>query len=526
MAVIRYSGGLPELSALMDHYIKKILSARVYDVSRETPLDPAPNLSARTGTKVSLKREDLQPVFSFKCRGAYNRIFNLREQQPELSGVVCASAGNHAQGVALAASRLGLRAIIVMPQTTPEIKVNSVRALGGETLLHGDNYDEAFARACEVEAETGYPFIHPFNDVDTIAGQGTIGLEICRQQPSDLDAVFLPIGGGGLAAGVSVIMKYLRPEVKIIGVEPDDAASMQASVQAGKQVTLNEVGIFADGVAVKCPGDETFRICRESLDDIVTCSVDEMCAAIRDVFEDTRTLMEPAGALSVAGLKKYLERENITDGHFAAITTGANVNFDRLRHVTERAVIGEQKEALLAVTIPERPGSFRAFCQTLGKRSVTEFNYRRADENNAVVFVGVQLSRGLTERTQIIEALESADFSVVDLTDDETAKLHVRHMVGGRASAVEDEHLYRFQFPERPGALSAFLNSMGPEWNITLFHYRNHGAAYGRVLAGIQIPPSEESGLQTFLDTLGYRYWCEDDNPAYKAFLATAAADT
>jgi len=507
----------------MDQYIKRILSARVYDVSRETPLDLAPNLTARTANQVSLKREDLQSVFSFKCRGAYNRIFKLCEQQPELRGVVCASAGNHAQGVALAASKLGLHAIIVMPQTTPEIKVNSVRDLGGETVLHGDNYDEAFARACQVERETGYPFIHPFNDVDTIAGQGTIGLEICRQQPSRIDAVFLPIGGGGLAAGVSIIMKYLRPEVKIIGVEPDNAASMKASIEAGKPVTLDEVGIFADGVAVKCPGDETFRICSDTIDEIITCSVDEMCAAIRDVFEDTRTLMEPAGALSVAGLKKYTEREKLSDGHLIAITSGANVNFDRLRHVTERAVIGEQKEALLAVTIPERPGSFRAFCETLGKRSVTEFNYRRSEKNQAVVFVGVQLNNGLAERTQIVETLQRAGFNVIDLTDDEMAKLHVRHMVGGRASDVEDERLYRFQFPERPGALGSFLGSMGPEWNITLFHYRNHGAAYGRVLVGMQIPKADEAGLQTFLDTLGYRYWCEDNNAAYKAFLASAA---
>ena len=506
----------------MDQYIKKILSARVYDVSQETPLDLAPNLTAKTGSQICLKREDLQTVFSFKCRGAYNRIFNLRQQQPELRGVVCASAGNHAQGVALSASKLGLHAIVVMPQTTPEIKVNAVRALGGETLLHGDNYDEAFARACEVEKETGYPFIHPFNDVDTIAGQGTIGLEICRQQPSRIDAVFLPIGGGGLAAGVSIIIKYLRPEVKIIGVEPDDAASMKASLEAGEPVTLNEVGIFADGVAVKCPGDETFRICQDTVDEVITCSVDEMCAAIRDVFEDTRTLMEPAGALSVAGAKKYIERENITDGRFIAITSGANVNFDRLRHVTERAVIGEQKEALLAVTIPEQPGSFRAFCQTLGKRSVTEFNYRRSERDRAVVFVGVQLSNGLPERTQIVEALDVAGFDVVDLTDDETAKLHVRHMVGGRTSDVDDERLYRFQFPERPGALATFLNSMGPDWNITLFHYRNHGAAYGRVLVGMQIPQSEETDLQQFLDKLGYRYWCEDGNAAYMAFLASS----
>ncbi len=509
----------------MDQYIKKILSARVYDVSRETPLDLAPNLTAKTGSQICLKREDLQSVFSFKCRGAYNRIFNLHQMQPELQGVVCASAGNHAQGVALSASKLGLRAIIVMPQTTPEIKVNSVRALGGETVLHGDNYDEAFAHACEIEKETGYPFIHPFNDVDTIAGQGTIGLELCRQQPSPIDAVFLPIGGGGLAAGVSIIMKYLRPEVKIIGVEPDDAASMKASLEAGERVTLSEVGIFADGVAVKCPGDETFRICQDTIDEVITCSVDEMCAAIRDVFEDTRTLMEPAGALSVAGVKKYIEREKIAGGRFIAITSGANVNFDRLRHVTERAVIGEHKEVLLAVTIPEQPGSFRVFCQTLGKRSVTEFNYRRSEKDRAVVFVGVQLSNGLAERVQIVEALDVAGFDVVDLTDDETAKLHVRHMVGGRASDVGDERLFRFQFPERPGALASFLNSMGPDWNITLFHYRNHGAAYGRVLVAMQIPQSDEAGLQAFLDKLGYRYWCEDDNVAYKAFLASAVPE-
>jgi len=503
----------------MNHYIKKILTARVYDVSTETPLDTVRNLSTRTGNNVLLKREDLQEVFSFKCRGAYNRIYNLTQTAPDTKGVVCASAGNHAQGVALAAAKLGLRAIIVMPQTTPPIKVNSVRALGGEAILHGDAYDDAYAHACEIEKETGYPFIHPFNDPDTIAGQGTVGVEICRQHPGPIDAVFIPIGGGGLAAGVSVLMKFLRPQTKIIGVEPADAASMKASLEAGKPVTLPEVGIFADGVAVKSPGDETFKICRETLDGIVTVTVDEMCAAIRDVFDDTRTLMEPAGVLGVAGIKKYVADNQLTNQQLVAITTGANVNFDRLRHITERAEIGENREALLAVSIPEMPGSFRKFCAALGKRSVTEFNYRRGDEATAVVFVGVQLLEGQTERLQIVDALQSAGFAVEDLTDNEVAKLHIRHMVGGRTTRVDPELLYRFEFPERPGALAKFLNAMGPEWNITLFHYRNHGAAYARVLVGIQIPEGDEPGFQQFLTDLGYRHWCESDNAAYRAFL-------
>lgn len=510
---------LTEFAEPMDQYIKKILTARVYDVSRETPLELVPNLSARTGNKVSFKREDCQPVFSFKCRGAYNRIYKLQQSQPETKGVICASAGNHAQGVALSATKLGLKSVIVMPQTTPPIKVNSVRKLGGDAVLHGDNYDEAFAHACELEKETGYPFIHPFNDPDTIAGQGTVGVEICRQHAGPIDAVFIPIGGGGLASGVSILLKYLRPETKIIGVEPLDAASMKASIEAGKPVILDEVGIFADGVAVKSPGDETFRICRENLDEIITVSVDEMCAAIRDVFDDTRTLMEPAGALGVAGLKKYVEQHGVVDQHLIAVTTGANVNFDRLRHITERAEIGEQREALLAVKIPEQPGSFRHFCEMLGKRSVTEFNYRHSSAEQAVVFVGVQLANGSAERLQIVEKLSQADFEVEDLTDNEVAKLHVRHMVGGRAAGVEKEMLYRFEFPERPGALSKFLNSMEPHWNITLFHYRNHGAAYARVLVGMQVPSSDSGSFQGFLDELGYRYWCEDNNVAYQTFL-------
>lgn len=511
---------LTEIAEPMDQYIKKILTARVYDVSKETPLEPVPNLSARTGNKVSLKREDLQSVFSFKCRGAFNRIYKLKQAHPETEGVICASAGNHAQGVALSASKLGLKSVIVMPQTTPPIKVNSVRKLGGEAVLHGDNYDEAFAHACELEKKTGYPFIHPFNDQDTIAGQGTVGMEICRQSTGPIHAIFLPIGGGGLASGVSLFLKYLRPDVKIIGVEPVDAASMKASLEAGHPVVLDEVGIFADGVAVKSPGAETFRICREHLDGIITISVDEMCAAIKDVFDDTRTLMEPAGALGVAGLKKYVEQNNISDRHLIAITTGANVNFDRLRHITERAEIGEQREALLSVKIPEQPGSFRHFCEMLGKRSVTEFNYRYSSALGAVVFVGVQLSNGHAERTQIVENLRNANYEVDDLTDNEVAKLHIRHMVGGSAAAVEKESLYRFEFPERPGALAKFLNSMEPHWNITLFHYRNHGAAYARVLVGMQVPDADAELFDRFLESLGYRYWCEDDNVAYKTFLA------
>jgi len=503
----------------MDHYIKKILTARVYDVSKETPLEAAPGLSAKTDNHVLLKREDMQPVFSFKCRGAYNRIFKLQQQHPDTKGVVCASAGNHAQGVAMSATRLGIKSVIVMPKTTPSIKVEAVRTLGGEAVLHGDNYDEAYAHALTLEKSSGYTFIHPFNDEDTIAGQGTVAVEMCRQHAGSIDAVFVPIGGGGLASGVSVLMKYLRPGVKVIGVEPEDAASMKASIAAGKPVVLDQVGIFADGVAVKSPGDETYKICSQTLDDIITITVDEMCASIRDVFDDTRTVMEPAGALSVAGLKKYAATQNVTGQHLVAVTTGANVNFDRLRHIAERAEIGEQREALLAVTMPEEPGSFRHFCEMLGKRSVTEFNYRYSDSRSANIFVGVQLSEGQSEREQIMKDLENSAFVAEDLTDNEMAKLHVRHMVGGSSQSINNELLYRFEFPERPGALSAFLNKMGQGWNITLFHYRNHGSAYARVLVGMQVPEEDKDKFQSFLDELGYRYRCEDGNVAYKKFL-------
>ena len=416
-------------------------------------------------------------------------------------------------------TRLGIKSVIVMPKTTPSIKVEAVRTLGGKAVLHGDNYDEAYAHALTLEKSSGYTFIHPFNDEDTIAGQGTVAVEMCRQHAGPIDAVFVPIGGGGLASGVSVLMKYLRPGVKIIGVEPEDAASMKASIAAGKPVVLDQVGIFADGVAVKSPGDETYKICSQTLDDIITITVDEMCASIRDVFDDTRTVMEPAGALSVAGLKKYAASQNVTGQHLVAVTTGANVNFDRLRHIAERAEIGEQREALLAVTMPEEPGSFRHFCEMLGKRSVTEFNYRYSDSRSANIFVGVQLSEGQSEREQIMKDLENSAFVAEDLTDNEMAKLHVRHMVGGSSQSIDNELLYRFEFPERPGALSAFLNKMGQGWNITLFHYRNHGSAYARVLVGMQVPEEDKDKLQSFLDELGYRYRCEDGNVAYKKFL-------
>ena len=503
---------------MAEAYIEKILSARVYDVSVETPLSLAPNLSRRLGNRVLLKREDVQPVFSFKCRGAYNKIYQLLRKQPDLQGVIAASAGNHAQGVALAGRTLGLKSIIVMPRTTPAIKVDAVRNFGGRAVLHGDNYDEAYTHACQLQEEKGYAFIHPFDDPHTIAGQGTIGVELCRQHPDELHAVFLPVGGGGLAAGVATFMKYLRPEVKIIGVEPNDANCMQQALARKRRVALPQVGMFADGVAVKIAGKETFRLCRKYLDEVITCSVDEICAAMKDVFDDTRTLMEPAGALSVAGMKKYVAERGCSGENLIAVTSGANINFDRLRHVAERAEVGEHREALLAVTIPEQPGSFRKLLQMLGGRQITEFNYRYADSEQARIFVGVQLTAGNEEREALLAALAEAEYPVVDMTDDEMAKLHVRYMVGGRAPA-QDERLYRFDFPERPGALSTFLNKVGHKWNISLFHYRNHGSAYGRVLCGIQVPDGDQTRFAGFLEALGYNYHAESDNPAYRAFL-------
>jgi len=499
-------------------YIEKILTARVYDVAVESPLETTRLLSKRQNNQVLLKREDLQSVFSFKLRGAYNRIYHLK-QSKEVKGVVAASAGNHAQGVALAAKKMGLDAIIVMPKTTPGIKVDAVRSYGAKTILVGDNYDEACAYATEFASKQSLDFIHPYDDSDVIAGQGTIGLEIIRQHADFIDAIFVPVGGGGLIAGVGSIVKYLSPKTKIIGVEPEDAACMTRAFEKNRRVALDHVGIFADGVAVKQVGKETFRVAKQCVDQMITVTTDEICAAIKDIFDDTRSIAEPAGALSIAGLKKYVAQEKISGKTLVAINSGANMNFDRLRHVSERAEIGEQREALFAVTIPERPGSFKAFCQTIGKRGITEFNYRYADENEAQVFAGVQLRDGMNERLELIEKLVNNKYPVLDLTDNEMAKMHIRYLVGGRAS-LKNEVLYRFEFPERPGALLDFLTRIGTRWNISLFHYRNHGAAFGRVLVGLQIPKEERKRLGQYLDTLAYPYWEETDNPAYQLFLS------
>jgi threonine dehydratase len=509
----------------MEDYVRRILTARVYDVAIESPLDPMPRLSERLGCAVRLKREDLQPVFSFKLRGAYNKIAGLSRAALE-RGVICASAGNHAQGVALSAQKLGVPATIVMPRTTPAIKIEAVKGRGGEVILHGDAFDEAYALARRLEAERGLTFIHPYDDPDVIAGQGTVGMEILRQHPDPLEVVFVQIGGGGLAAGVAAYVKFLRPEVKVIGVEPDDAASMEAAIRADERVTLDQVGLFADGVAVRQVGAETFRLCRELLDEVITVDTDAMCAAVKDIFDDTRAIAEPSGALSLAGLKHYAESRGLRGAGLVAVNSGANLNFDRLRHVAERAEIGEGREALLAVTIPERPGSYRRFIEGLGQRSITEFNYRYADRQAARIFVGVQLTDGEREKQRIIEDLRGMGYPVLDMSDNEMAKVHVRYMVGGRASGLQDELIYRFQFPERPGALLKFLNSLGHDWNISLFHYRNHGADYGRVLAGIQVPQGDRAQFQRSLDELGYPYWDETQNPAYKLYLdGTASAD-
>jgi len=499
-------------------YLEKILRARVYDVAIETPLDVMRSLSERLGNTVWLKREDLQPVFSFKLRGAYNKIVHLDAEQ-RARGVIAASAGNHAQGVALAAHRLGIQALIVMPRTTPDIKVQSVRKLGAKTVLHGDTYDEAYARAVKLAEEKGLVFIHPYDDPEVIAGQGTVAMEILRQHEAPPHAIFVPVGGGGLIAGVSSYVKALYPKVKVIGVEPADAPTLYRALESGKRVVLEQVGIFADGVAVRQIGKEPFRIARQCVDEVILVSTDEICAAIKDIFDDTRSIAEPAGALAVAGLKRYVERTKIGDAHLVAIDSGANMNFDRLRHVAERAEVGERNEAILAVTIPERPGSFRAFCEAIGARSITEFNYRYSDVGEARVFAGVQLRGGDQERHEIVARLHADGYPVTDLTDDETAKLHVRHMVGGRATGAEHEVVYRFEFPERPGALLRFLTSMGQRWNISLFHYRNHGAAYGRVLVGMQVPPGERRRLEGFLKETGYHYADETANPGYALFL-------
>jgi threonine dehydratase len=499
-------------------YIEKILKARVYDVAIESPLDEAPRLSRRLGNRVQLKREDLQPVFSFKLRGAYNRIAHLSENTAR-RGVICASAGNHAQGVALAAQRRGIPATVVMPETTPTIKVQAVMDLGAEIVLHGDDYDGAFERALLLARERNLVFIHPFDDPDVIAGQGTIAVEILRQTGGHVDAIFVPVGGGGLIAGIAVYVKYLYPNVRIIGVEPEDAAGMYESLKAGRRVTLDRVGIFADGVAVKRVGEETFALCREHVDEILLLDTDEICAAIQDVFEDTRSIVEPAGALAVAGIKKFVAREGWRDKRLVAINSGANMNFDRLRHVAERANVGAEREALLGVILPEKPGSFLHFCEVLGRRSVTEFNYRYEHDQPAQIFVGFGLAEGHGERDAVVKSLKEGGYAVTDMTENEMAKLHVRYMVGGHARGLQNEVLYRFEFPERPGALLRFLQAVGARWNISLFHYRNHGSDYGRVLAGIQVPPAERADFLQHLHELHFAYADETANPAYRMFL-------
>ncbi|MGI9202786.1 MAG: threonine ammonia-lyase, biosynthetic [Woeseiaceae bacterium] len=500
-------------------YVQLIDNASVYDVAKVSPLELANNLSARLDNRILMKREDLQPVFSFKLRGAYNKLSSLSEDAIS-AGVVCSSAGNHAQGVALAARRRNARAVIVMPITTPSIKVDAVEALGGEVILHGDNYDEAFTKAKEIEAAEGLTFVHPFDDPAVIAGQGTIGRELAEQMEDDVTAVFIPIGGGGLIAGIAAYLKHRRPGIKIIGVEPKDSAAMRDSLAAETPVTLNHVGIFADGVAVKRVGDETFRLCRELVDEVVTVDTDQICAGIKDIFEDTRSIVEPAGALAVAGVKKYIAEHAIAGESFVVINCGANVNFDRLRHIAERAAVGEQQEMLLAVEIPEEPGSFRKFCEAIGRRGITEFNYRYNDARKAHIFVGVQLQNGAEERARLLQELEELGYLVADLSDNEMAKLHIRHMVGGNTAGIENERLFRFEFPERPGALLDFLRAVSTDWNISLFHYRNHGSDHGRVLAGIQVPESESPELEAHLAELGYAHFEESDNPAYTMFLA------
>tara|TARA_R110001592_G_scaffold2863_5_gene16127 strand:+ start:1006 stop:2523 length:1518 start_codon:yes stop_codon:yes gene_type:complete len=500
-------------------YIKKILKARVYDVAIESPVDEMPLLSKRLANNVLLKREDLQPVFSFKLRGAYNKMISLSEEERS-KGVVAASAGNHAQGLALAALKLGVKATIVMPKTTPQIKVDAVRARGGKVVLHGDTYDEASVFAKKLVEEKGMVYVHPYDDPEVIAGQGTVGMEILRQVTGPLDAVFVPVGGGGLAAGVAAYIKYVRPEVKVIAVEPEDAACLKLAMEKGRRATLPEVGIFADGVAVAQIGKETFRVLRKTIDGVMTATTDEICAAIKDIFDDTRSIAEPAGALALAGLKKYVDENDCSGQTLLAIDSGANTNFDRLRYIAERTEIGEQREAILSVTIPERPGSFKKFCAALGRRNITEFNYRYSDNRDAQIFVGVSVAAGGGDRNELVAALQQLDYPVADFTDNEMAKLHIRHMVGGhRPAAVENELLYRFEFPERPGALMNFLTKLGNRWNISLFHYRNHGAAYGRVLVGLQALNTERKEIEAFLDQLSYPYNEESDNPAYKLFL-------
>ena len=500
-------------------FVERILKARVYDVAIESPLERATRLSKRLGNEILLKREDLQPVFSFKLRGAYNKISQLSDEVAA-KGVICASAGNHAQGVALAATRRHIPSLIVMPVTTPQIKVQAVIDLGGEVVLHGDDYDAAYEHALKLARERGLVFVHPFDDPDVIAGQGTIGVELSRQTGGEIDAVFVPVGGGGLIAGIATYLKHVHPGVRIIGVNAADSTAMHDSLLQGERLSLSRVGIFADGVAVRRVGEDTFRLAREFVDEMLLVDTDEICAGIQDIFEDTRSIVEPAGALAVAAIKKYVAREGCSDRRLVAINCGANMNFDRLRHVAERADLGGEREALFAVEIPERPGSFLAFCELLGQRSVTEFNYRYANESgSARIFVGLALSRGEGERRALLQEIAAAGYPVTDMSGDEMAKLHVRYMVGGRAAGLEHELLYRFEFPERPGALLRFLRAVGSRWNISLFHYRNHGSDHGRVLAGIQVPDAARQEFLRHLDELHYPYVEETANPAYQMFL-------
>ena len=507
---------------MSESYIKRILDARVYDVARETPVDEALSLSTRFGNRIWLKREDLQPVFSFKLRGAYNKMHGLSEAQ-RARGVIAASAGNHAQGVAMAAQKMRVPATIVMPRTTPGIKVNAVRGRGAHVVLHGDSFDEAAEHARMLVEQRALTYVHPFDDPDVIAGQGTVGMEIVRQHQDPLDAVFVPVGGGGLLAGMAAFIRYVWPHTKLIGVEPEDAACLKAALDRGRRVTLPEVGLFADGCAVAQVGKETFRIIRDTVDDVITATTDEMCAAIKDIFEDTRGIAEPAGALALAGLKKYVEREGVQGRQLLAVLSGANTNFDRLRYISERTEIGEQREAVISVSIPEQPGSFRRFCSALGRRNITEFNYRYSRNPEARVFVGLTVEPGGDDIAAVLKDLRAQGYACVDLTDNETAKLHVRYMVGGQApKAVGAERVYRVEFPERPGALLRFLSGLGQRWNISLFHYRNHGAAYGRILVGMQAGPGDAGKVREQLEGIGYRFWDETENRAYRLYLGGA----
>lgn len=518
-----------------EEILRRVLKVPVYDVAEETPLENAPLLSQRLKHQVWLKREDLQPVFSFKLRGAYSKLVTLTDEQ-KAAGVIAASAGNHAQGVALASQKIGLQAVIVMPRTTPPIKVNNVKRLGGSVVLYGDTYDEAAQHAKQLAQDNGYTFIHPYDDLDVIAGQGTIALELLRQKSDGFDAVFIAVGGGGLISGVASVIKQVSPQTKVIGVEPEDAACLTAALQSEERVILDQVGIFADGVAVAQVGEIPFRIAQQCVDEMITVSTDEICAAVKDIFEDTRAIAEPAGAVAIAGMKKYAEQLNshksqvvesseqrqgaqLSPQKFCAIVSGANMNFDRLRHISERTDLGEKREAIFAVTIDEKPGSFKRFCHLLGRRQITEFNYRYADPKNAVVFVGIRTEGGEPEKETLLEMLSQQGYAVEDMSDNEMAKLHLRHLVGGHAKGVKHELVYRFEFPERPGALLQFLTHMSEEWNISLFHYRNHGAAYGRVLVGVQVPPEQHDDFEMYLQNLGYPFTNENDNLGYQLFL-------